>query len=78
MKWYVDAAFAVHKDIRIHTDGLMTMGTVGAYVQSRKQKLNTKISTESDLVGVDDVLTQVIWTRYFLKEQGHMIQYNVI
>ena len=30
------------------------------------------------VVVVDDVLTQLIWTRYFLKEQGHMIQYNVI
>ena len=29
-------------------------------------------------MGVDDVLTQVIWTRYLLKEQGHIIQDNVI
>ena len=43
-----------------------------------KKKLNTKISTEAELVGVDYVLTQVIWTQYFLKEQGHMIQDNVI
>ena len=47
-------------------------------MQSRKRKQNTKISTESDLVGVDDVLTQVIWTRYFLKEQGYMIHDHVI
>ena len=78
IKWYVDAAFAVHKDMRSHTGGFMTMGTGGAYVQSSKQKLNTKSSTEAELVGVDDVLTQVIWTRYFLKEQGYMIHNNVI
>ena len=64
--------------MRSHTGGLMTMGIEGAYVQYIKQKLNTKCSTEAELVGVDDVLTQVIWTRYFLKEQVHMIQYNVI
>ena len=74
IKWYVDASFAVHKDIRSHTGGFITMGTGGSYVQSSKQNLNTKSSTDSELVGVDDVLTQVIWTRYFLKEQGHMIQ----
>ena len=78
IKWYVDALFAVHKDMRIHTGGFVTMGTGGAYVQSSKKKLNTKSSTEAKLVGVDDVLTQVIWTRYFLKEQGHMIQDNFI
>ena len=35
----------------------MTTGTRGAYVQSIKKKLNTNISTEAELVGVDDVLT---------------------
>ena len=38
IKRYVDAAFAVHKNIRIHNGGFMTMGTVGAYVQSRRRK----------------------------------------
>ena len=47
-------------------------------MQPRKQKLKTKSSTEAELIGVDDVPTQVIWTRYFLKEQGYMIHNNVI
>ena len=65
--WYDDAVFALHKYIRSHTGGFMNMGTGGSYFQSRKQKLNTKISPESKLVGVDDFLTQVKWTRYFIK-----------
>ena len=60
IKWYVDASFAVHKDMRSHTGGFITMLTGGDYVQSIKQKLNTKISTEAEIFGVDDVLTQVI------------------
>ena len=64
--------------MRSQTGGFMTMGTGGAYVQSRKKNQNTKSSTDSKLVGVDDVLTQIIWTRYFLKEQGCMIHDNVI
>ena len=63
MNRYIDAAFSVHKDMRIHTGGFMTMGTGGAYVQSRKRKLNTKSSTEAKLVGLVDVLTQLIWTQ---------------
>ena len=78
IKWYVDAAFVVYKDTRSQTSGFMTMGTGGAYVQSIKKKLNTNISTEAEIVGVDDVLNQVIRTRYFLKEQGYMILDNVI
>ena len=78
IKWYTGAAFAVHKDMRNHNGGFMTMVTGGAYVQSIKQNLNTKSSTESELVRVDDLLTQVIWTQYFLKEQGYIIHNNVI
>ena len=32
IKWYVDASFAVHKDMRSHTGGFMTMETGGSYV----------------------------------------------
>ena len=78
IKWYVDVSFTVHKDMRSHTGVFMNMGTWGAYVQSNNQKLNAKRSTEAELFGVDDVLTQLIWTWYFLKEQGYMIHDNVI
>ena len=63
IKWYVDALFAVQKDMMSHTGGFMTMGTEGVYVQSRKNNLNTKSSTEVEIVGVDDLLIQVIWTQ---------------
>ena len=45
IKWYVDAEFSVHKYMRSHNGGFMTMGTGGVYVQSSKQKLNTNSST---------------------------------
>ena len=67
IKWYVDAEFSVHKYMRSRNDGFVTMVTWGANVQSIKQKLNTKISIEYKLVILDDFLTQVIWTWYFLK-----------
>ena len=42
------------------------------------KKLNTKSSTEADLVGVDNVLTQVICNQYLLKEQRYDIHVNII
>ena len=78
INWYGDVEFAVHKYTRSHRGGIMTTGTVVAYVQSSKQKLNTNILSEANLVGVDNVLAQVIWTWYFLKEQGYEIHDNVI
>jgi hypothetical protein len=48
----------------------MSMGTGAALSSSRKQKLNTKSSTEAELVGIDDVLPQALWTKYFMEAQG--------
>ena len=42
IKWYIDAAFAVYKDMRSYTGGFMTMGTGGSYVKFINKKLNTK------------------------------------
>ena len=76
-KWHVDASFSVHKDTRSHTGGFMNMGIGRYYFQFSKKKWNTKISTGYEIVRVKDVLTQVIWTQYFLKEQEYKIRENI-
>jgi len=38
--------------------------------RSSKQKLNTKSSTEAELVVKDDAMGQILWTRHFLAAQG--------
>jgi hypothetical protein len=45
---------------------------------SRKQKLNTRSSTESELVGVNDVSVMILWTKLFLEEQGYNINSNIL
>ena len=47
-------------------------------MNSMKQKLNTRSSTESELVAVDDCMPAVCWTRYFLEAQGYGVQENII
>ena len=78
IKWYVDAAFAVHPDFKSHTGGSMTFGQGAVINISRKQKLNTKSSTESELVGSDDVSTPILWTKLFMEEQGYGIDENIL
>jgi hypothetical protein len=51
----------------------MSMGTGAVYSTSRRQKLNTKSSTEAELVGINDVLPQALWTKYFMEAQGYGI-----
>jgi hypothetical protein len=78
VRWWVDASYAVHPDMKSHTGGAMSLGTGVIYGTSKRQKLNTKSSTESEIVGVDDVLPQMLWTLYFLEAQGYKIHDNVL
>ena len=78
LNWYVDASFAVHPNMRGHTGGALTLGRGYPIVSSTKQKLNTKSSAESELVGVDDMMSSILWTRYFLKCQGYRVNDNII
>jgi hypothetical protein len=76
--WYVDAAFAVHPNMRGHAGVGLTMGHGFPIAVSTKQKLNTKSSTESKLVGVDNMMPIILWTCYFLLEQGYGVIENLL
>ena len=78
IKWYVDASYAIHDDCKGHTGALMTFGKGSVTSISRKQKLNGKSSTEAELIGVDEVLPQILWTRYFIESQGYEVASNTI
>ncbi|KAG7345085.1 reverse transcriptase RNA-dependent DNA polymerase [Nitzschia inconspicua] len=52
IRWWVDASYAVHPDMRSHTGATMTLGKGSVYSMSTRQKLNTRSSTEAELVGV--------------------------
>ena len=69
--WYADAAFAVHKDMKSHTGGIHTMGKGALQTLSAKQKLNTKSSTEAELVAADHIASHAMWVKRFLQEQGY-------
>ncbi len=43
-----------------------------------KQKLNTRSLTESELVGVDDLMSLIIWSHNFLKAQGYTVVDNIL
>jgi hypothetical protein len=60
VKCWVDASYGVHHNMRSHTGGAISLGTGAAYSTSKKQKLNTKSSTEAEFVGINDVLPQAL------------------
>ncbi len=78
LMWYVDASFAVHPNMRSHTGGGLTMGRGFPIVSSTKQKLTTRSSTESELVGVDNMMPIIVWSCYFLMAQGYSVTQNLL
>jgi hypothetical protein len=78
IKHYVDASFAVHPDFRSHTGSTMTMGSGAMLAKSSKQKLNSRSSTEAELIGVDDAITMILWTKLFMEAQGYVVEENII
>ena len=72
-KWWVDAEFAVHHSMWSHTGGIMSLGKGVMYSASMKKKLNTKSSTEAELVGINHMMPQILWMRYFLESQGFTV-----
>jgi hypothetical protein len=78
LKWWVDAFFAVHPNMRGHSGGGLSLGCGLSIVSSTKQKLNTRSSTETEIVGPDDFMPAICWTRYFMKAQGYGVKDNVL
>jgi hypothetical protein len=78
IKWWIDASFAVHPDMKSHTGRTFSLGKGSVYSLSRKQRLNTKSSTEAELVGVDDGMPLVVWTHNFITAQGYKVKDNIV
>ena len=81
LKRWVDASYVEHDGMRGHTRGTMPMGKDGRGSMlslSKKQNLKTKSSTEVGLIGADEVIPQMLWTRYFREAQGNGIRKNVL
>ena len=78
IQWWINASFAVHPDMQSHMGATMSLGKGAVYSFSMKQRINTCSSTKAELVGVNDAMSLVLWTRHFLEAQGFSVKDNVI
>ena len=66
LQTWVDASYVTHQYMRGHTDAAMSTGVGLAHNKSGKQKLNTKSSIKSEVVGACDYMSWMIWAKRFL------------
>jgi hypothetical protein len=55
--------------MRSHTGAVLSLGQGALMSMSLKQKINTKSSTEAELVGVDDAMNFVEWIQLFVEQR---------
>ena len=72
MKAIIDASHGVHDDVRGHTGVVVTIGGSVVWSRSSRQKINTKSSTESELIAVSDKLSDILWCRMFMESLGEV------
>ena len=70
IKAYVDSSFGTYEDGKSVTGTVIFIGGAPVYFKSSKQKIVTRSSTEAELVGISDSLSQVLWTREYILQQG--------
>ncbi len=71
--WYVDESHhQIHEDCRGQTSSLATFGKGAVSSSLNKMKCNTN-SMETELISFADILTDIIWMRYFVECQGYDI-----
>ena len=75
---WIDASYAVHDNMRSHLGGIMSMGVGVIHAKSSMNKVNTKSTTEAELVSVAEYLPYNIWFMHFMNEQGYELKDNVI
>ena len=67
----VDASYAVHPNMRIHTGEVMSMGY-------RIFNCKQKISTEAELIGTVEYVSFNEWMVMFMEAQGYEIKNNIL
>jgi hypothetical protein len=75
--WYIDGSHQIHEDCRGQTSSLATFGKGAVSSSLNKMKCNTN-STETELISFADILTDIIWMRYFGECQGYNINKYVV
>ena len=71
LTWYIDGSYAAHDDMKGQSGATLMIGNNTVLSRSNKQKVNTRSSTEAELIAVDDALPTVQWAKHFMRDQGY-------
>jgi hypothetical protein len=71
LNWYFDGSYATHDDMKGQNGAVLLIGDTTVISRSNKQKVNTRSSTEAELIAIDDALPTVQWAKSLMMDQGY-------
>ena len=74
----MDSSHAVHEDMWGHTGGVITFGTGILAPKCTKQKMNSRSTNETEVIGESEYLPYNIWHENFLEIQGYKLKSNIL
>jgi hypothetical protein len=77
LTWFIDGSYASHTDMKGQSGAVLTTGNCSVLFKCSKQKVNTRSSTETEPIAVDDVLPSVQWAKSFMMEQGYNLETEI-
>ena len=78
LRTWIDGSYMVHADMRGHTGGSMSLGWGLVHAKPSEQKLNSKSSTETEVIAVSKYVPYKIWLINFMEAQGYRFKDKVL
>ena len=78
LRGYIDSAFSAHDDGSSHTGMVVMWGDSCIMTICKKQKISTKDSTESELVGISDSYEKLEWANDFIEGLGEKLKEPIV
>ena len=78
IKWWIDVSHNIHPNCKGQTGSMMSLDHGAMVSYSRKHKFNTRSSTESEIMSLDQMMPEVCWTYNFMEGQGYPVDFSEI
>ena len=78
LQCYVDSAHMLHHDLKGHTGGFTSYGSGTYSTKSKKQRLNSCSSCETELIGTGEYFKHITWARNFMLAQGYNMKATIL
>ena len=78
VKWWVDTSYVIHPYCQSHTEAMISLGWGSVAIMSKGKNINSRISTEAEMIGEDNMIPAFLWLSYFIEAQGFEVKEAVM